>query len=97
LLTEDGLPSSFENCTELQFLRLSYNLMGGQLQEYMFQKLTKLTHLEIESNFFTGTMPYSIGQLQDLVYLYMRRNSMKYNLNFLKPGQMKNLCKCNGH
>jgi hypothetical protein len=93
LQTEDGLPSSFVNCTDLTMLRLSYNLMGGQLKDDMFKKLTKLTHLEIESNFFTGTMPTSIGYLQDLIYLYMRRNSMKYNLNFLKAGKMKNLCK----
>lgn len=93
ILTEDGLPTSLGECTSLQKLRLSYNLMGGKLSEGIFEKLTQLTHLEIESNFFTGSMPAAVGALEGLVYMYMRRNDMKINLDFLKAGKMKNLCK----
>lgn len=91
IYTEDGLPSSWGGCTDLIKLRLSYNLMGGQLPDDVFSKLTKLTHLEIESNFFTGTMPVTIGALESLLYVYMRRNDMEFNLDFIKSGEMKNL------
>lgn len=93
IYTEEGLPSSLGGCTDLLKLRLSYNLMGGQLQDDVFSKLTKLTHLEIESNFFSGTMPATIGKMESLIYIYMRRNDMEYNLDFIKSGKLKNLCK----
>ena len=93
IYTDTGLPSSLGACTMLEKLRLSYNLMGGELSEDLFAQLTKLTHLEIESNFFTGTMPLSIGKLEGLIYLYMRRNSMSFNLDFIEGGKMSNLCK----
>ncbi|KAI2514330.1 hypothetical protein MHU86_223 [Fragilaria crotonensis] len=91
IYTEDGLPSSLGGCTNLLKLRLSYNLMGGQLPDDVFSKMTKLQHLEIESNFFTGTLPVTIGALESLTYVYMRRNDMVFNLDFLKSGEMKNL------
>jgi Leucine-rich repeat (LRR) protein len=31
--------------------------------------------------------------MTNLVYLYMRRNDLKFNLNFLKSGKLKDLCK----
>ncbi len=91
ILTEDGLPTSIGECTSLEKLRLSYNLMGGELPDDFFSKLTQLTHLEAESNFFSGSMPSSVGMLEALVYLYMRRNSMQFNLDFVKHGKLKNL------
>ena len=93
LLTDGGLPSELGACTNLLWIRMSYNLLVGELSNDLFKKLTKLTHLEVESNFLTGTMPSAIGHLTDLVYLYMRRNSMVYNLDFIKTNKMKNLCK----
>ena len=93
ILTEDGLPESWGDCTSLTKLRLSYNLMGGQLPESVFSKLTNLEHLEIESNFFSGSMPKSIGEMESLVYLYMRRNDLEVDLDFITPGKMTNVCK----
>jgi len=93
LTTDAGLPASLGACTDLKKLRLSYNLFGGSLSDDLFQKLTKLTHLEMESNFLEGDMPESIGDLSNLVYLYMRRNSMTFKLDFLKSGNMESLCK----
>lgn len=46
--------------------------------------MTKLTHLELESNYFNGTMPSAIENMPNLVYLYMRRNNMAFNLDFMK-------------
>ena len=94
LLTTDGLPLSFTTLTSLKKLRLSYNLFGGALTAKMVQSWPKLTHLEIESNFLEGPLPTTLGDLDQLVYLYVRRNSLVLNLDFLKPGKMVNLCKC---
>jgi hypothetical protein len=92
LSTTDGLPSYLGSVSALKKLRLSYNLIAGPLDDDMFKSLSKLTHLEIESNFLTGSIPASIGDLGDLIYLYMRRNSMYFNLDFVKAGNLKSLC-----
>jgi Leucine-rich repeat (LRR) protein len=47
-------------------------------------------HVEIESNFLTGTIPH-LGALQNLVYLYLRRNTLSSNLDFIKTSNHKNL------
>jgi Leucine-rich repeat (LRR) protein len=88
-----GLPTQLAGLTNLLMLRLSYNLLQGPLNGTLLAGLTQLTHLEVESNFISGTMPSQVGHLTSLVYFYFRRNSMKFNLNFVKPGQMSNLCK----
>lgn len=87
-----GLPSQFMMMDRLQKLRLSYNLFSGQLETHpVLASMTQLTHLEIEANFLSGSMPPIVGQLTNLVYLYMRRNEMTYNLDFLKGGQLTDL------
>lgn len=93
LSSSDGLPAAFGQCSNLVKLRLSYNLIGGQLNGKLLESFQKLTHLELESNFITGGIPNSVGHMHNLVYFYMRRNSLKFNLDFLKPGKMKSLCK----
>ena len=95
LVSEHGLPSQFGALTSVEKLRLSYNLFAGELERdhKVLENMGKLTHLEIESNFLTGTMPSIIGDMEDLVYLYMRRNEMKFNLDFLKSGNLDSLCK----
>ena len=93
LFTTDGLPSSFTTLTSLKKLRLSYNLFGGEISSTMVKSWPKLTHLEIESNFLTGALPSELGELDQLVYLYMRRNSLNLTFDFLKTGRMVNLCK----
>jgi hypothetical protein len=73
-------------------LRLSYNLLGGSLTDNMVRSWPKLTHLEIESNYLEGKLPTALGSMQQLVYLYVRRNAFSGSLDFLKVGQMSNLC-----
>merc|ERR1719506_425216 len=51
--------------------------------------MTKLTHLEIESNYFSGPFPSAIAQLDKLTYCYLRRNDMTFDLEFMKVGQFK--------
>jgi len=95
LLYNQGLPSQFKKMGNIKKIRLSYNLLSGELEKkyQVLANMAQLTHLEIESNFLSGTMPNVIGQMSNLVYLYMRRNKMTYNLDFLKTGKLKDLCK----
>jgi hypothetical protein len=90
-----GLPWQFQKLTKMQKMRLSYNLFSGELEteHKVISKMSQLTHLEIESNFLTGKMPDIVGEMSNLVYIYLRRNEMTFNLDFLKKGQLTNLCK----
>lgn len=90
-----GLPSQMKMMEKLQKIRLSYNLFSGELEKdhKVLANLAQLTHLEIESNFLGGSMPPVIGELTNLVYIYMRRNEMSFNLDFLKGAKLKDLCK----
>ena len=90
---ETGLPAQFAFMPNIEKLRLSYNLFAGEFDgNNVNANWPNLTHLEVESNYFTGTMPASIGEKEWLVYMYMRRNEMTFNLDFLKSGQLSNLC-----
>ena len=95
LVYRKGLPFQFQKMVELEKLRLSYNLFSGVLEgdHEVLPQLTKLTHLEIESNFLSGTMPAIIGEMSNLVYMYVRRNELSFNLDFLKTGKLTSLCK----
>jgi hypothetical protein len=95
LYYDSGLPPQLGALVSLEKLRLSYNLFEGALESEdtpVLGAMTKLTHLEMESNFFTGTLPTVIGAMPQLVYLYLRRNDMKFNLDFMKSGQNLDMC-----
>eukprot|EP00525_Craspedostauros_australis_P002463 CAMPEP_0198135044 /NCGR_PEP_ID=MMETSP1442-20131203/60386_1 /TAXON_ID= /ORGANISM="Craspedostauros australis, Strain CCMP3328" /LENGTH=535 /DNA_ID=CAMNT_0043796203 /DNA_START=18 /DNA_END=1625 /DNA_ORIENTATION=+ len=89
----NGLPWQFRKLTSLIKVRLSYNLLEGDLTKAneVFKAWKNLEHLEIESNYFEGDMPPAIVEMTNLVYLYMRRNDMTINLDFLKAGTLVNL------
>lgn len=93
LFHDKGLPPQFAAMTSLEKLRLSYNVFEGELDSEapVIASLTKLTHLEMESNYFNGTLPDSIANLDDLTYLYMRRNNMKFTLDFMKKGRFDSM------
>jgi len=93
LFHDKGLPPQFAALTSLEKLRLSYNIFEGELDSEapVLGSLTKLTHLEMESNYFNGTMPAAIAKMDQLTYLYMRRNNMAFNLDFMKNGQFDNM------
>ncbi len=94
MVYDKGLPPQFKMMQNIQKLRLSYNLFSGELERdhKVLASLGQLTHLELESNFLTGTLPPVIGELTNLVYIYMRRNELSFNLDFLKGGKLKDLC-----
>ena len=96
LYHDAGLPPQFQSLISLEKMRLSYNVFEGELDSEapVLGSLTKLTHLELESNYFTGDMPASIKNMDKLTYLYMRRNNMQFNLDFLKDAKFTDeLCK----
>jgi hypothetical protein len=80
VVATSGLPNGLEAMTSLVKVSLSYNLLQGEMDGAPFDKLTKLTHLEIESNFLKGTLPPELLALQDLVYLYIRSNYLDLRL-----------------
>jgi len=84
-----GLPPQFAGMKNLEKLRLSYNVFEGELDSEapVLGSLTKLTHLEMESNYFNGTLPASVKNMEQLTYLYMRRNNLEFNLDFLKDAR----------
>jgi hypothetical protein len=92
-----GLPPQMRHLSNLQKLTVSYNLFEGQIDPqgslHVLTNMTKLTHLEMESNYFTGTMPEDVASMGKLIYLYMRQNNMDGDLSFLETGEMTSLCK----
>jgi len=93
LFHDKGLPPQFAALSNLEKMRLSYNVFEGELDSEapVLASMTKLTHLEMESNYFNGTMPSAIEKMDQLTYLYMRRNNMAFNLDFMKTGQFDNM------
>eukprot|EP00521_Asterionellopsis_glacialis_P010921 CAMPEP_0195305488 /NCGR_PEP_ID=MMETSP0707-20130614/36357_1 /TAXON_ID=33640 /ORGANISM="Asterionellopsis glacialis, Strain CCMP134" /LENGTH=488 /DNA_ID=CAMNT_0040369627 /DNA_START=51 /DNA_END=1517 /DNA_ORIENTATION=- len=80
ITTNHGLPDFLTSLSHLEKLRLSYNLLDGTLDPQTLGALTKLTHLEVESNFLQGSIPPAFGQMTSLVYAYLRRNALTVNL-----------------
>jgi len=92
LFHDEGLPPQFGAMTNLEKIRLSYNLFEGDLDDHetpILGAMTKLTHLEMESNYFTGGFPNAIATMDQLTYCYLRRNNMSFNFDFIKSGQFK--------
>lgn len=83
LTIDTALPTGFGSLSNLQRLGLSYNLLQGPLDGAVLSQLTSLTHLEIESNYISGTIPTELGRLTNLYYLYLRRNSIDIDLTQL--------------
>lgn len=90
LTSSNGLPASLTFCTDLRKLRLSNNLFDGPLDNGILNNLQKLTHLEIESNFLTGALPF-LGEMTELRHIYLRRNEFTSRLNFLKTPASQNI------
>jgi len=77
---DSGLPNSLRGLSNLQKINLSYNLLQGDIPDGYFSEMKKLSHLEIESNYLSGTLPSSLREKRNLVYLYIRRNSFQFDL-----------------
>jgi hypothetical protein len=92
MVTTTGLPESFSELVALEKLSISYNLLQGQIDGAVISKMQALSHLEIESNYLSGSLPVQLGQLENLVYIYARRNDLSMNLNnLMAPGNLKSI------
>jgi len=88
----EGLPQQMAQLVNLESISMSYNLLGGDLStSSVIPAMTQLTHIEMEANYFSGTIPEYIGDMKDLIYFYMRRNNFEGDLSFLKPGKLVTL------
>jgi len=81
MVTSNGLPEEFTGLVSLEKLQLSYNLLQGELQGSTFLAMPNLHHLEIESNYLSGSLPAELGELENLVYIYARRNLFTFRLD----------------
>ena len=94
IVERNGLPQSLRDLKKLKKLILSYNLLQGSIRPNYFTNLGKLSHLEIESNYLTGPLPSSMYDMDQLVYLYARRNDFNFNLDHaMKTANWPNMCK----
>lgn len=82
-IAENGLPDEFRGLQSIQKISLSYNLLQGSFDGALFEQIPTLQHLEIESNYIEGTLPVQLLQLESLIYLYVRRNSLEIDLDEL--------------
>ncbi|XP_060190896.1 probable LRR receptor-like serine/threonine-protein kinase At3g47570 [Lycium barbarum] len=69
------VPTSLQNCSELQELSLSFNEFDGPIHNEI-GRLTNLQGLALGSNHFTGIIPQEIGNLVNLVKLGMEGNQI---------------------
>ncbi|EEC44102.1 predicted protein [Phaeodactylum tricornutum CCAP 1055/1] len=83
VIATTGLPSQMKSLESIQKLSVSYNLLQGVLDGEIIGNMQRLSHLEVESNYISGELPVELGTLPDLVYFYIRRNSLSFNLNKL--------------
>ena len=89
IVSTTGVPAQFSALKSIQKISLSYNLLQGELDGTTFAPLTQLEHLELESNYISGGVPQTIAGNPILVYLYLRRNWLSFELNeLIRPGNL---------
>lgn len=93
IVERNGLPETLRGLQKLKKLILSYNLLQGTIRPNYFENLHKLSHLEVESNYLSGPLPSSIYEMDQLVYLYVRRNDFNFNFaHAIKTANWPNIC-----
>lgn len=83
-----SIPQELANCTSLQVLNLSNNLLTDPLLE--FSALRNLWTLDLTSNSFSGNFPSWVGQLSGLVELGLAYNNFEGEIP-KNIGNLKNL------
>jgi Leucine-rich repeat (LRR) protein len=85
-----NLPLSLTNLTNLSFLYVGDNLISGELDPRLFTNWTRLEHLALYNNSFTGLLPSEIGLLTNLKELALQNNRFSGSIPF-EIGNLKNL------
>ncbi|XP_060209856.1 receptor-like protein kinase 5 [Lycium barbarum] len=76
-LNQNSIPGHFPNiynCSNLEFLDLSYNYMDGTLPEDINRLSVNLQYLNLTANNFNGDIPKGIGGLSQLKVLELTAN-----------------------
>lgn len=68
------LPSAFQPNNKLGLLALHKNAFANQRLPSSINQLSKLYHLDVSQNAFTGDIPTEIGLLTDMTYLFFADN-----------------------
>ncbi|KAG7551356.1 Leucine-rich repeat typical subtype [Arabidopsis thaliana x Arabidopsis arenosa] len=68
------------NCTQLEYLDVGYNRLGGELPASIANLSTKLTSLFLGQNLISGTIPHDIGNLISLQELSLETNKLSGEL-----------------
>ncbi|XP_010503360.1 PREDICTED: probable LRR receptor-like serine/threonine-protein kinase At3g47570 [Camelina sativa] len=68
--------SSLTNCTQLKFLWIGQNRLGGDFPISITNLSTKLLSLGFQSNHFSGRIPHDIGNLVSLQTLLLHENML---------------------
>jgi len=88
-ISETGIPQEFSGLESIEKISLSFNLLQGSFDSDVFASMSTLVHFEAESNYIQGPLPDSMLTLQDLTYIYLRRNSLSMPLSdILLPGNL---------
>ncbi|XP_010493149.1 PREDICTED: LRR receptor-like serine/threonine-protein kinase EFR [Camelina sativa] len=66
--------AALANCTQLEFLDVGDNRLGGELPASISSLSTKLTSLSLGGNLISGTIPSDIGNLESLQELSLETN-----------------------
>ncbi|XP_026409468.1 MDIS1-interacting receptor like kinase 2-like [Papaver somniferum] len=70
------LPPSMSSLIQLTDFAISSNQLSGEIQPYLLSNWTQLVSLQLQGNFFTGTIPTEVGLLRNLNVLYMHKNKL---------------------
>ncbi|XP_012829143.1 PREDICTED: probable LRR receptor-like serine/threonine-protein kinase At3g47570 [Erythranthe guttata] len=82
--------SSLTNCTNLQGLDLSQNPLSGSIPETVGNLSIHLDHIGLAHTLIHGKIPYGVGNLVGLTYLYLKNNNLEGPLP-LSIGKLSNL------
>jgi Leucine-rich repeat (LRR) protein len=70
------LPDSVANLTDLFFLSVEFNSITGRIPHVIGERLHKLQYLYLNDNYFTGSLPASLGKLSALELFVVRLNRL---------------------
>jgi LRR receptor-like serine/threonine-protein kinase EFR len=82
--------SSLTNCSQLGWLDVSDNLLGGELPNSITNLSTQLTWLDLGWNFISGSIPMQISNLASLTLLGLEENFLTGNIP-ASIGKLSNL------